>query len=59
MWLVVTISDSAVLFLLWYLSDQINSKMSIVMLTARALAMFGVFFFMMFSLFNPLMVSVE
>lgn len=59
MWLVVTISDSAVLFLLWYLSDQINSKMSIVMLTARALAMFGVFFFMMFSLFNPLMGSVE
>ena len=59
MWLVVTILDSAVLFLLWYLSDQINSKMSIVMLTARALAMFGVFFFMMFSLFNPLMGSVE
>lgn len=59
MWLVVTILDSAVLFLLWYLSDQISSKMSIVMLIARALAMFGVFFFMMFSPFNPLMGSVE
>ena len=51
MWLVVTKLDSAVLFLLWDLSDQINSKISIVMLTARVLAMFGVFYFMMFSLF--------
>lgn len=41
------------------LNDRVNSKISVAMLIARALAIFGVFFFMILSSFYLLMGSVE